>query len=402
MPIVAGLKLGGRTSGGYGDVALVPRIGRYGIETFTAHFVQEFTLAAPASDLVEWSSQLALQLDWDSGTYVGVYGQLVGEVTVDSFTVGADHTVAAGTHGQDRIELEVRTPSTEVCLPAGMGIGDSMVRAAGLQRPSCARMPRRAMPRTHAPMMAAILGVGLVLVVTRSPGAELRLAEPAAAVRASQAQSVVDPSKDAAGLKVASVATGVDDTLRAQAPASARGASSDAFVIEAPEVLAGFVIPRDRLALLPGTPSVSRERLGFDGRPTLVALVASWCAPCAAELPRLVSFAAAMGLRLVLVSLDDVEGPESLAAVVEDLFARAEPSSRVVPRLELRADPDGAWTDATAPLLLDRGDPGALPQTLLLAGDGTLLALVQGGFDDAIGERLAVHVDEAQPMDGCR
>mgnify|MGYP000863013016 CR=1 FL=1 len=151
------------------------------------------------------------------------------------------------------------------------------------------------------------------------------------------------------------------------------------------------------MALAAGTRALLEGKLAFDAgdagaRPTLVALVASWCAPCAAELPRLVELARAEDVRLVLVSLDDVAGPESLTAVIEDLFARAEPTSRELPKVELRADPDAAWTDATAPLLIDRGDPGALPQSLLLSGSGRLELLVQGGFDDAIAARIALMV----------
>jgi len=266
------------------------------------------------------------------------------------------------------------------------------------------------MPRTHAPTLAAILGVGLVLAVTRTPGAEPRAEVVARALPASGeertqvAHRVVDMLQ---GPDLEDISMEVDrgGAVAGGAVEAAILPVASAILIEAPEVLAGFEIPVDRMGLLPGTHALSRAPLAFaevGGRAGLVALVASWCAPCAAELPQLLAFAQAEDLRLVLVSLDDVAGPESLAAVIEDLFARAEPSSRAVPRVELRADPDAVWTDATAPLLIDRGDPGALPQTLLLSGDGKLLALVQGGFAADVAERLALHADVSRPIEGCR
>ena len=236
------------------------------------------------------------------------------------------------------------------------------------------------MPRTHAPIFAAVLGVGLVLAATRAP------------------EATVMPSLQASVLSEVRVAP-----AEVQAPAEDEVEARDeaeverdeaALAIELPEVLASFVVPRDRLMLSAATHTPGKAPFVAEGA-SVVALVASWCAPCAAELPRLTALAEQTGARLVFVSLDDVAGPESLAAVIEDLFARAEPSSRVMPAAELRADPDGAWTDATAPLLVDRGDPGALPQTLVFAG-GRLVMLVQGALDEAVAARSVVHLEAAE------
>ena len=209
------------------------------------------------------------------------------------------------------------------------------------------------MLRSDAPSVVAILGVGLVMLVTGSAG-------PVRSQETARAPLLVETARPL-------------------------------LVVEDRDRLARFTVPHDRLALAPTTGAVVRAPLGFDGQPALVALVASWCAPCAAELPVALALAERAGLRLVLVSLDEVAGPESLRAVIEDLFARAERTSRALPAVELRADPDGAWTTATAPLLTD-GDPDALPQSLLFAGDGVLLALAQGALEGLLAARFETHL----------
>jgi thiol-disulfide isomerase/thioredoxin len=255
------------------------------------------------------------------------------------------------------------------------------------------------MPRVSAPTTVAILGVGLVLVVTRSPDSGLR---PADATAPGEARLTL-----AAGPYVDSPTATIVGDVQARrvieaAPVVVSSAPEDAppiesLVIEAREVLDAFAVPEDRLALDTGSGVISRSRFAAreDGA-TLVALVASWCAPCARELPALLAFSRASEETLVIVSLDDVAGPESLTALVEDLLARSEPMSQRLPALSLRADPDGAWTDATAPLLVGRGDPGALPQTLFFGAGGCLDALVQGPFDDDIAARLATHLELAE------
>ncbi len=124
-----------------------------------------------------------------------------------------------------------------------------------------------------------------------------------------------------------------------------------------------------------------------DGRVTLVALSASWCRPCARELPELIALGTALhaGLnaRVVLVMNDDVGGPLGLEAAVEQLWENAEPTSRARPAwLELRADPDAHWAHWA-------GDRAAsLPRTLLLDGQGILRARVDGPLQAAHAERL--------------
>lgn len=247
------------------------------------------------------------------------------------------------------------------------------------------------MPRAHAPLLAAILGVGLVLAFTRSPEAGVRLepvAPPTPAIERAAHVGSEATSATAAEISVPPSTPGGDVVAT---PVSARPADAP-IVVE--HGLARFTVPRDRLALSPAG-ALSKAPLALDHGPTLVALVASWCRPCAAELPVLLRAAQTIGARVVLVAEDDVAGPESLRAVIEDLFARTEPTSRTLPALELRADPEGAWLAATGPLLAAVGDPGALPQTLLF-DRGRLALLVQGPLDDDVAARFETHLAEAR------
>lgn len=245
------------------------------------------------------------------------------------------------------------------------------------------------MPRVSAPVTAAILGVGLVLVVTRSPDAGVRTPE-ALPAELPAVQVKHAPAPGALG-QILGRATPLPSAMTPN-----ESPNRPPTIVEDPELLARFVIPTDRLSLDASTEQLDRGRFAAPGEPTLVALVASWCAPCADELPTLISFSERSEVELVLVSLDDVAGPESLKAVVEDMLARSEPMSRPLPPLTLRADPDGAWTDATQPLLVGRGDPGALPQTLLFDRDGALVALVQGPFDKEVASRIQTHLTLAE------
>jgi thiol-disulfide isomerase/thioredoxin len=216
------------------------------------------------------------------------------------------------------------------------------------------------------------------------------------------------------------VAGGV--AVKDEMPAHPEGEASrggSAVLIEGPAA-AGFVLGR-RLAkpvLTVKGAAVAREGFVPDGRPSLVALGASWCGPCARELPRLLAlFEALPEVRAIMVSLDAVGGPESLRASFEDLFAKAEPSTRPLPtwlepcaagahceasEIELRADPEGAWLAASAGLLTGRGEPEGLPQLLLLDGRGRLVALLQGELDLAIAGRFERWAEGLAPQVACQ
>ena len=105
------------------------------------------------------------------------------------------------------------------------------------------------------------------------------------------------------------------------------------------------------------------------GRPRLVHLWASWCVPCAAELPALLAELRRVGARIdvVLLALDESSG----AAAAQRLVDRAGGA----PGLALRASPRDALPAVRA---LDREWDGAIPTTYLIASDGRLAGAQRG------------------------
>lgn len=107
------------------------------------------------------------------------------------------------------------------------------------------------------------------------------------------------------------------------------------------------------------------------GRPTLVNLWATWCAPCLKEMPDLQAFAAQQGpagVRVVGIALDD-------AAAVRD-FLRAHGI-----RYPVLVDAPGP-ADAGVRL----GNPaGVLPYSVLVSAEGRVLKTRIGPFEDAAG-----------------
>lgn len=95
----------------YVDVRIVPRLGG-ALETLGIFLLGDFIFDALDSNLLDWTNQYGLELNWDSGLWLGLFGGL-GEVTVDAFSIG-EHPVEAGVHGQSRLQLEAGTPTTEV------------------------------------------------------------------------------------------------------------------------------------------------------------------------------------------------------------------------------------------------------------------------------------------------
>lgn len=88
------------------------------------------------------------------------------------------------------------------------------------------------------------------------------------------------------------------------------------------------------------------------GRPTLINLWATWCAPCVKELPTLEALAAGGRVRVVTVSQDSAE-PAKIAAFLKD---------KGLTRLPPWLDPDNS--------LAFHYNGGTLPMTVLYGANG--------------------------------
>jgi thiol-disulfide isomerase/thioredoxin len=92
----------------------------------------------------------------------------------------------------------------------------------------------------------------------------------------------------------------------------------------------------------------------FRGKPLLLNLWATWCAPCIKELPTLDALAAREGERLHVVTLsEDMEGRQKVETFLE---------ARALPRLE-------AWLDRDMKMMGALG-VATLPTTILYDADG--------------------------------
>lgn len=150
----------------------------------------------------------------------------------------------------------------------------------------------------------------------------------------------------------------LDATLKARAPAPPAG-------IKVAEK--GGIVPPMTLQNLAGTPVAVPA--AWAGRPTLVNLWATWCAPCLKEMPDLQAFAAAQapnGTQVVGIALDDAQ---AVRAFLRD-------HGITYPSLIDAAGP----ADAGVRL----GNPaGVLPYSVLVSADGRLLKTRIGPFLDA-------------------
>jgi thiol-disulfide isomerase/thioredoxin len=118
----------------------------------------------------------------------------------------------------------------------------------------------------------------------------------------------------------------------------------------------------------------------FRGRPLLVNLWATWCAPCIVEMPSLDALAGREGERLQVLALSqDLDGRQKVA----DFFA-----ARRLTRLEPYLDPDMEFMTA---LRL-----GTLPTTILYDAEGREIWRMTG-MAEWDGERARRLLAEASP-----
>ncbi len=145
--------------------------------------------------------------------------------------------------------------------------------------------------------------------------------------------------------------------LEAQAPAAPDG------VIVAKR---GDIVPAMTLTAFDGTQTEIPQT--WAGKPTLVNLWASWCAPCLAEIPELQAFAAEQGsngVQVVGIALDDFE-----------------PAKAMLARLGV-AYPNLIDAPGPADAGVRLGNPaGVLPYSVLVSADGRVLKTRIGPFED--------------------
>lgn len=117
----------------------------------------------------------------------------------------------------------------------------------------------------------------------------------------------------------------------------------------------------------------------FEGRPLLVNLWATWCAPCIAEMPTLDALAGRGGNLQVLAISQDFEGQEQkVAAFFED---------RKLKHLEAYQDPQLAMMEAL--------DASVLPTTILYDSRGIEVWRMTGAADWT-GAKTASLIAEAR------
>jgi thiol-disulfide isomerase/thioredoxin len=118
----------------------------------------------------------------------------------------------------------------------------------------------------------------------------------------------------------------------------------------------------------------------FAGRPLLVNLWATWCAPCKAEMPTLDALAALEEGRISVVAVSqDLEGRKPVVEFFKNTGVK---------NLE-------PYTDADNALLAGFGNAVALPTTILYDSDGREIWRVAGGveWDDAEMAKLLREAD---------
>ena len=153
-------------------------------------------------------------------------------------------------------------------------------------------------------------------------------------------------------------------------------ASAGAFTGTIDRARAGGLLPS---VILTDPSGKTLDTAALSGKPVLLNLWATWCAPCVEEMPTLDGLAAAYDGKLrVITASQDLQGAEKVVPFFDkNKFARLEP-----------------WLDRENALSSAVGGEGVLPTTVLYDASGQEVARVVGGFDWESAEAKAL-VDEA-------
>jgi cytochrome c biogenesis protein CcmG, thiol:disulfide interchange protein DsbE len=140
-----------------------------------------------------------------------------------------------------------------------------------------------------------------------------------------------------------------------------------------PQALVGKPVPTVSLPTLAEGQPVSLREMASEG-PMIVNFFASWCAPCEIEHPVLMGLKG-RGVRVIGVNYEDVP-PRGSAEKAKAFLTRLGN-----PYAEVLADADGRAG-------IEFGLTG-VPETFVIAQDGTIVAKHTGPLDEADAERLA-------------
>lgn len=133
----------------------------------------------------------------------------------------------------------------------------------------------------------------------------------------------------------------------------------------APAPLAALYEQANRL--LPGGVDAYEARIAaLRGHPAVVNVWASWCGPCRFEFPYFQHAAARYGKRVAFLGIDSQDSDDAAAT-----FLREEPV------------PYPSYTDPDEEIVESIGATLGLPDTAFYDGDGRLVHLKQGPYDDA-------------------
>ena len=148
-------------------------------------------------------------------------------------------------------------------------------------------------------------------------------------------------------------------------------------------------------------PGVAALAKNTSNRLRLINVWATWCAPCVAEFPELVSLARRLGSRkfeLVTISMDDPKMQAQAKKFLENQHASPSTQLKALLKAEGRETLNFLYTGASTDAMvkaLDPEWPGPLPHTVLVAPGGKILYRQNGPVNSP--ELLAKILEELGP-----